>query len=182
MLIDCPICETKILNSDSKNCQQCGSDLEVYSLVEKLQEKSKEIEGQTKSLPSVEVVNMHQQSSPALATSTNTTQKFTYLIVVLCVLVLCGIFFSNYQFQNILLEELHQERILRQNSESKNAKITEKLIEKNAEAYSINLQTVNSFTELNKSQQESIQKLNLKISELEKALTKKRFFKGRSSR
>lgn len=165
----CPVCDTKILASDSKSCQQCGADLGVFTLVDSLEAKAKKINSSSSSL------SISETGANRAIPSFKVMQSRTLIVLVsgLSVIAIVGVLISGYQFQNTLLMELQQERISRENSDSQNAKITEKLIEKNAEAYAAAIQSINTFSELNKGQQESIQKLNLKIDELEKELTRK---------
>lgn len=166
MIANCPVCDVKITIPSAKECAQCGSNLEVFEMVDKIEERA--------IVPSAENAQMLSKKTDVEHRSTESSlrEKPSKILLPILfgmgVLTLIGGFVLVYQFQISLFDELRQERIHRQHSEARKDKITETLIEKNSAAYEATMHSLNTLNEMTKEQQNSIEKLNVKIDEIEK--------------
>jgi Ni,Fe-hydrogenase I large subunit len=149
----CPICETHIQNLDSNKCTQCDSDLEVFKTLGQLK-----VETKTHSKASVPMLEKTVPEQSKSVRSINWIVLISIVVFFLAILVLI------YQMQSKMLSELNLERAGRQQSEERNAKITEKFIEKTTESFSNAIQTM---VKENQDQRDSIEHLNEKLYELE---------------
>jgi hypothetical protein len=137
--MQCPVCNTD--NQTGPRCKQCDSDLEVFSMVEKI--------------------------GTRLDRPNRLFGRFLWFVGAgTGIVVIGGIIGMVWQVQLLttnLLDEVRSSRATREALEERNAKLTEKLFE-SATGSTSSMLTM--LTEANRDQSASIQQLNQQIHEL----------------